>query len=264
MNLDLDRFSHKVIHHHFTSGQLYEPEVSAFLIRALRTGDAFVDVGSHIGYFSMLAAALVGPSGVVFSFEPEPGNFEELLRHARENGFPQIQPFNMPLAAEAGEITFFLNADNDGGHALWDPGQHPFNERTRVYPRTARVRADSLDNFDLLQTRPARAIKIDTEGAEHQVLRGATRWLADRRTPFLICEINSFGLRHMASSQMALRSFLAGFGYSTYTLDAEGYPPRLVRPDQMISANTTEANEVFSVLFSPADAVRSIFPAAIC
>ena len=259
LDLDLERFSHKCIHNHLNAGVLYEQEVSSFLVRVLRPGDVSVDVGAHIGYFSMLAAALVGPAGQVFSFEPEPGNFERLLRHARENGFSQIQAFNMPVAAQAGEIEFFTNADNDGGHALWDPGLHPFNQRSRVEVSKRRVAAASLDTFEPLQSRPARLIKIDTEGAEHQVLLGARRLLEERRTPFLVAEINTFGLHQMDSSQLALRGFAAKFGYATFVLDPDGCRPKRVRPDQIISANTTEANEVFNILFSTPEAVAGFF-----
>jgi FkbM family methyltransferase len=260
LDLDLERFSHQCIHNQLKSGVLYEQELSSFLLRALRPGDVFIDVGAHIGYFSMLAAKLVRPTGAVFSFEPEPDNFARLTRHARENDLPHVQAFNMPVAAQPGEIEFFVNADNDGGHALWDPGRHPFNQRSRAEVTRKRLCAASLDRFEVLQTRPARAIKIDTEGAEHQVLLGARRWLEERRTLFLVVEINTFGLDQMGSSQLALRGFAAKFGYSTFLLDPEGYRPRLVRPDHIISANTSKSNEVFNVLLSTPEAVASVFP----
>jgi FkbM family methyltransferase len=243
-----------------SGGVLYEQELSKFLLRALRPGDVFVDVGAHIGYFSMLAAKLVGPTGAVFSFEPDTDNFARLTRHARENDLAQVQAFNMPVAAAPGEIEFFTNADNDGGHALWDPGAHPFNQKSRAEVLKTRVQAASLDTFEALQSRPARLVKIDTEGAEHQVLLGARRWLGERRTPFLVAEINSFGLDQMGSSQLALRGFAAKFGYSTFVLDPEGYRPRLVRPEHIITANTSKSSEVFNVLLSTPEAVASVFP----
>jgi hypothetical protein len=165
----------------------------------------------------------------------------------------------MPVAAQSGEIEFFTNADNDGGHALWDPGAHPFNQRSRAEVLKKRVQATALDTFEALQSRPARLIKIDTEGAEHQVLLGARRWLGERRTPFLVAEINSFGLDQMGSSQLALRGFAAKFGYSTFVLDPDGWP-RLVRPDLIISSNTSKSSEVFNVLLSTPEAMASVFP----
>jgi FkbM family methyltransferase len=260
LNLDLNRFSHQVIYKHFTSGYLYEPELSAFLVRALRPGDTFVDIGGHVGYFSLLAAALAGPTGAVFSFEPEPGNFADLVQNARENAFAQIHAFNLPVAAEAKDVTFYFNSDNDGGHALWDPALHPFNERTRTRPQPVCLQAASVDSFPVLQSRPVRVLKIDTEGAEHQVLLGARRWLAEHRVPFLVCEVNNFGLRQMHSSQLALRSFMERAGYATFVLDPEGYRPRAVRSDQVISAKAAEQDDVFNVLFSTAEAVESLFP----
>jgi len=258
LNLDIERFSHFCIFNLLNSGVLYGPEVSAFLVRALRPGDVFVDVGAHIGYFSMMAANLVGPSGAVFSVEPEPGNFDRLKRHAIENGFQQIEAFNLAFAAEASETTFHLNADNDGGHALWNPGLHPFNLRTRTAPQLIRVRTATLDTFKAIGQRPARVIKLNTEGAEHQILRGASRLLGQRRTPFVVCDVNTFGLEQMGSSQLSFRAYLAKFGYSTFALDPEGSRPRLVPPDRLIAANAAEESDRFTVLFSTPEAVASI------
>jgi FkbM family methyltransferase len=259
INLDLERFSHRIMYDCFAAGRLYEPEVSAFLARALRTDDVFVDVGAHVGYFSLLAAALVGPAGAVFSFEPEPRNFSELERHAQENGFAQICAFNSPVDEEAREVTFFFNPDNDGGHALWDPGRHPFNQHTRVHGCKTFVRAVALQDIEPLRNRAARVIKVDTEGAEQRVLAGARRLLAERRAPFLICEINSFGLRQMHSSQMALRSFMRTLGYETFLMDIDGYRPRQVRPDQSILTNTEGREDVFNVLFSAPEDLDALY-----
>ena len=87
-----------------------------------------------VGYFSILASALVGPQGSVFSFEPDVTNFAHLVEHIEANNATNIRPMHMAVGAMPAVAEFFVNADNDGGHALWEVGRHPFNERTRQAP----------------------------------------------------------------------------------------------------------------------------------
>ena len=257
LSLDPALYTSQVMCSHFATG-LYEPEVSGLLVRALRPGDHFVDIGAHVGYFSLFSASLVGPEGRVFSFEPDPRNYAQLVQHARRNRFSQIQPFNLAVTAGTSDVTFYSNADNDGGHAVWDVGRHPFNQRSRAQPQPVQRPAVALDSFDPVRSSAARAVKIDTEGAEEEVLRGARSWLVEQQVPFIVAEVNTFGLEQMNSSQMSLRGFMGRLGYSTFMLEPDGGPPRLVRPDQVIAAPPQVG--VFSVLFSTADAVGSIYP----
>lgn len=255
INLYADRFSHQNILRCFASGQLYENEVSTFLLHALRPGDCFVDVGAHVGYFSLLAASLVGPAGRVFSFEPEPGNFADLLRNKYENSFANLVAFPSPVSAATGDVVFHLNADNDGGHALWEVGRHPFNTRSRARPGSSIMRAVALQDVATICDRLPRVLKIDTEGAEARVLEGAANWLAGAAVPFVVAEINEFGLRQMNSSQADLRAWMWRGGYRTYLLHRDGKPPVLVPRDSIITCSN---DDVFNVLFAQPASLESL------
>ena len=76
--LDTKEFTQALIHDYFVNNEFYERGASLFLIKCLKEGDTFIDVGSHIGYFSLLAASIVGNSGKVYSFEPQVDNFKNL------------------------------------------------------------------------------------------------------------------------------------------------------------------------------------------
>jgi FkbM family methyltransferase len=228
--LDPAQMSQRAMLEDFAAGRLYESETSNFIGTLLQPGDTFIDIGAHVGYFSMLAAALVGPTGTVYSFEPEPSNFLHLVEHIDANSFTQIRPIHMAVGARPGVGEFFVNADNDGGHALWDVGRHPFNERSRVTPNTRKVYITSLDEF--FGTRDMsrlKAIKIDAEGAEFAILVGARKLIAQYRIPFVIAEVNRFGLESMGASENMLRSVMSELGYETY--------------------QSPETNYVFNVLF---------------
>lgn len=243
--LDPAQFSQRVMLSDFAAGRLYESETSNFLGTLLQPGDTFIDIGAHVGYFSMLAAALVGPTGRVFSFEPEPSNFAHLLEHIDLNGFTQIRPLHMAVGAKGSVAEFFVNADNDGGHALWDVGRHPFNERSRVTPNTRKVYVTSLDEFfgqnDMSRLK---AIKMDAEGAEFAVLVGARGLLSRYRVPFVVAEVNRFGLESMGASEELLRGVMTDLGYETYL-----FQPGQTHVQKLEANQTPETNYVFNVLF---------------
>lgn len=252
LSLDPAQMSQRIMLEYLASGQLYESETSNFIGSILEPGDAFIDIGAHVGYFSMLAAALVGPGGAVYSFEPEPSNFAQLVEHIDLNNAPWVRPMHMAVGAMPAVADFFVNADNDGGHALWEVGRHPFNERSRQAPTSRKVYVTSLDQlFGAEDLANLKAIKIDAEGAEFAILVGAREILTQRPIPYIILEINRFGLELMGASERHVRDFLTELGYETYLLmPGQQYAQRL-EPHQ-----TPETNSVFNLLFRHAGEAR--------
>lgn len=243
--LDPEQMSQRFMLNDLTAGRLYESETSNFVGSILQPGDTFVDIGAHVGYFSMLASQLVGPGGAVFSFEPEPRNFSHLLEHIEVNGATNVRPMHMAVGASPSVADFFVNADNDGGHALWEVGRHPFNERSREAPTTRKVFVTSLDTiFQGRDMRTLKAIKIDAEGAEFAILVGARELLRRARVPFIIAEINRFGLESMGASERHVRSVMQEMGYETYLFQpGQSFIQRL-QPDE-----SPQTDYVFNVLF---------------
>ncbi|MBA4070784.1 MAG: hypothetical protein C0497_02970 [Gemmatimonas sp.] len=236
------------------AGEFYEPETTILLASVLKPGDTFVDVGAHVGYFTVLAAALVGSAGQVVSFEPEPGNYAQLVEHIRLNGYSQVLPIHCAAGVVEGVRDLHCNADNDGGHALWDVRRHPYNQRSRAAPRTHAVFVSTLDRvLGNVATGRIKAIKIDVEGNEHDVLRGARQMLERHCVPFVIAEVNRMGLEQAGSSQAALRAFMTMLGYECWLLQTA--EPQLVRVEAGQEVVTTDGDGVFNLLFRRPGAV---------
>jgi FkbM family methyltransferase len=245
LSLDSDQMSQRVMLEHLTQNVFYEPETSHLLGSVLQPGDTFIDVGAHVGYFSMLASCLVGPTGKVFSFEPDLRNHEHLLEHIQMNGATHVHPASMAVGGSESVAEFWVNDDNDGGHALWNVGNHPFNEKSRQSQRTRRVFMTSLDGFfgnrDLGSLK---AIKIDAEGAEVGVLAGARELLARHRVPFIVAEVNRFGLEAMGASEAQLRDLMTSLGYETYV-----FIPGQRSLTRLHAGQVVHTDYVFNVLF---------------
>jgi FkbM family methyltransferase len=161
----------------------WEPEVSRALTLAVKQGMTVIDIGAHIGYYTLLFAKCVGPGGHVFSFEPVPGNFALLRKNVQLNNLAQVQTSNQAVYSRAGEITISVPDDqpNSGnGSVCLDKGVRQFS-----------VNAVSLDAFcEEFLIRPD-VLKMDVEGAEYEVLVGAQRVIAQFR-PKLLIELHHF------------------------------------------------------------------------
>jgi len=230
------------------AGEFYEPEVSYFITNVLQEGDTFIDVGGHIGYFSMLAAHAVGAGGHVYTFEPEPRNARHIREHIALNAVANVELLEEALGDEEGEAALHVNADNTGGHALWDVGEHPFNLRSRLHHDVKTVRRGTLAQL-LAKTaaQRVRLVKIDAEGSELRILKGAMLLLLARKVPYVICEINEFALQQMGATGQGMRAFMQACGYSCYRMIPES--PFLI-PFPSEAAYATPY--VYNVLFTDA------------
>ncbi|MEB3343708.1 FkbM family methyltransferase [Okeania sp.] len=247
LSLDSNKFTQKLMLECFKKGQTYESEIFELLCRFLRTNDCFIDIGAHIGYYSILAAKIVGNKGKVFAFEPELSNYQKILENINLNSLNNIKLFNMAVGSETKETQIFVNQDNDGGHALWDVGQHPFNYKSLHNQTMQNTQLSKLDNIlsqagDITNLK---MIKIDTEGAELNVIKGAVNTISQYNVPYIICEINRFGLERMGTNETELRKFMNFLDYETYLLTSNSSNSLVKLP----VGKYHKTSHVFNVLF---------------
>lgn len=126
-------------------------------------GDVVIDAGAHYGFYALLSSRLVGREGLVIAFEPASENYRCLLANLQLNKTKNVKPFNMALGDLDGETKLYL-----GDHS---------REHSMIYQRSKRfefVQLKRLDTIiDELGLTKVNLIKLDTEGAELTILRGA-------------------------------------------------------------------------------------------
>ena len=215
---DLSLFSHQILHSFLSKGRLFEMGTSMVLCLTLGPGDMFIDIGAHVGYFTLLASRLVGPMGQVLAFEPEQRNYEWLLKHLRMNGITNVLPFHWACGAGAGVSELSVCPVNDGGNSLRDLASEQQYVEHRNTMKKQPVFVTPLDQVMMGKSGPGtvKAIKIDVEGFETQVLQGAMNVLTNARVPIVICENNPNALRQARTSEDEMRGFMARLGYETY------------------------------------------------
>ena len=194
----------------------YEPEVSAALRELLGPGGTFVDVGANVGWFSLLGASLVGPSGRVIAIEPNPLNVALLRDSAKDNGFDNIDMLTMALAAEPGAIALETDGSNGRITPIDGPPAEPIEANFVV---AARPLDDVLSDAGVTRVD---AIKIDVEGAEPLVLKGAGNTIT-RHRPVLISEFYPLALDNSAwGNAHGYLAMLRAFGYRLSVIGSEG------------------------------------------
>lgn len=209
---------------HLFNGTLYEPEVTLVLMRILQDGDGFVDVGANAGFFTVIAARLVGAGGVVHAFEPEASNFQRLKQNVALNGLANVELHEVAVGDQNVETELYINSDNDGGHALWNPGAHSFNQRSRdrvILQKTSMVTLDAVLGSFADAGPMVKAIKIDAEGYEQHVLSGALETLRYHRIPFILAEMNRFALHQAGADELSFRKILHHLGYAAYLVEID-------------------------------------------
>jgi FkbM family methyltransferase len=166
----------------------FKPELQSFLSSTVKEGSVFYDIGANVGFFSLLAARLVGPEGKVISFEPLTDNLLNLYENVKRNQFCNVQILPLALGAANEEQTFQVSE-----RPTWGKLKGVGSVTPDKYLRDIKVIVRRLDDlFSEGAIQPPDFVKIDVEGAEAQVVEGAKETLL-RYGPTLMIELHGTG-----------------------------------------------------------------------
>ena len=150
----------------------YEPEKMHLAASLLHPGDVAFDIGANVGIYTLLFSDVVGPTGRVVAFEPSPGNVGYLRRALSLNVVTNVSVIAAAVSRASGKTMFDLGADSSTG---------------RISPQGAlEIDTIGLDDFVARENCRPSLIKIDVEGAEVEVLEGASTTLRNFTPSLLI------------------------------------------------------------------------------
>jgi len=165
----------------FESGRIPEPDVSSYIMKNLKLGETFMDIGANNGYYTISAADLVGPKGKVISLEPNQKAFQRLLQNIEINNLKNIIPLNIALSDKDGKATLYLNNGSEDGLASLIK-----SEQSKSFMEVELKRFD-----DLFKDEKINIIKMDVEGSEINVIRGAENYIKSHKGIKIIMEWNT-------------------------------------------------------------------------
>ncbi len=187
----------------------YEPETTRVLQTILEDGMTFVDIGAHVGLFTLPAATWVGEAGKVLAFEPHPENFAILQFNTRSNGLEQrIDLVQSAVADVTKKMQLHLSTFNTGDHQLFHQGRR----------ETVEVACTTLDDYFKAGAQ-VDVIKIDVQGAEFAAFSGMSRVVKENPNLKLIWELSPQQLEDAGTSASEVLSWLDDRGFSHVIID---------------------------------------------
>ncbi|MEZ2232311.1 FkbM family methyltransferase [Microcoleus sp.] len=163
------------------STRSYEPHVTDAIVKHLKSGDVFLDLGANIGYFTLLAASIVKNEGKVISFEPNQYNRQLLYASIVENQFKNITVY--PFAVSDSQQIFRLMTSGSNGWVV------ELSEESVNYQLVQSVVLDEL----LQSEKEINVIKMDIEGHEPIALRGMER-IINKHRPIIFTEFHPYAV----------------------------------------------------------------------
>ncbi|NNE91446.1 MAG: FkbM family methyltransferase [Verrucomicrobiales bacterium] len=143
---------------------LYQLEAIQF-----RRGDVMIDIGAHCGLVSIVAAKM-NPGISVYSFEPYPRNYQAFVRNIERNSVSNIRPFNCGVTGDGRQLNLKIKHNNTGGCSAFKHFDGSFDDEVCVESTTL----DAI--FESINSDSCKLLKLDCEGAEHEIIRTFNRW----------------------------------------------------------------------------------------
>ena len=179
----------------------FEPMETSIVKKMVKPGDYVIDIGANIGYYTLIMAKLVGETGKVFAFEPDPENVELLKKNVEYNGYKNVVIFPYAVSDQEGAIKLYLSDTRHADNRIYDFG----DGRKSIDIKAVRVDDMIADRIDF--------IKMDIEGSEIGAIKGMKRILRDNNLS-IISEFWPQGIKKFGYSAQEFLDILENLGYS--------------------------------------------------
>lgn len=202
------------------SSRFESQEVGTFQ-RIIKPGMIIVDAGANIGLYSLISSRLVGEDGKVFSFEPSKETFGRLLINIKLNGISNISAVNCGLGDQSNQ-KLILRQDKGYGDAeryLFAANEAPpikLENMNEIYIEEEII-IDTLDNYlHKINVNKIDFLKIDTEGFEYYILKGAEQVLLNSPNLVILMECTQLGTARARTSQKEVFDFLNKLNFNIF------------------------------------------------
>jgi FkbM family methyltransferase len=205
---------------------IYEPLTTTLVRREVREGHTVLDVGAHIGYYTLLFARQVGPRGRVFAFEPAPNAIALLERNLGVNGYRNVTLIPKAVSDVAGPCRLYVDEANVGDSRIYAP-----RDGRRFVP----IETVRLDDALASHPGPIHFIKMDIQGAEHAALRGMLGLLRAHAAVKVVTEFWPYGLKAGGAEPAAYLNLLLENGFHLFNVDERAGRIVPVSPKQLLT-----------------------------
>lgn len=198
----------------------------------IKEGDIVVDVGANIGYYTLIFAQLVGKSGKVIAFEPEPKNFEILKKNIAINNYDNVIVEQKIVSEKCGSMKLYVSDSDIVGHRIQQMGN---------LENFVEVESVTLDDYmkKLNLDEKVNFIKIDVEGAEPNVLEGSKKILEKNDHLKIFTEFNREVVKNYGTDPKKMIDLLYEKGFEIYLPNYKENKINLTNANELLTSKET-------------------------
>lgn len=216
----------------------YEPYQTELWQQDIRPGDVVLDIGANIGYYTLLFARWVGPTGRVYAFEPDPKNFDILKRNVELNGYANVVLSSKAVSDRTQTLRLYLSSDPKD-HRTYDVGDgRPSIE----------IEAVSLDDYFADYDGRVDFVKMDIQGFEPVALAGMRRFLERTRPRKLTTEFFPKALKRCGTEPADYVRALADCGFELYEIQKDDARLVPLDPAAFVAAYPAEGEDFTNIM----------------
>lgn len=186
----------------------HEPAVTKLVKNEVKNGDVVLDLGSHIGYYTLMFSKLVGDKGKVYAFEPNPNNFAILKKNVGLNNCKNVVLVQKAVSNETGKVNLYFDEDFEVSSRMYNPQNKRYKH--------IKVGSTRLDDY--FKNTKINFIKMDIEGSECNAVEGMTNLLNYNRELKIITEFWPVGLRKYGKSSKEYLRLLSKQNFKLYEI----------------------------------------------
>ena len=191
--------------------KIYEPNQTEIVKKYVHEGDIVIDIGAHVGYYTLLMAQLVGENGKVYSFEPDPVNFQLLKKSVEINGFENVVLIQKAVSNITDKVKLFLGDNDSAINRIYDAKLGDAKESIDV--ESIRIDEYFKENDELINF-----IKIDSEGSEVKIINGMKQFLSRNQELVMMTEFFPFLIKKSGDEPNQYLKLLEKSGFSLYNI----------------------------------------------
>lgn len=220
----------------------HEEFESEIVKKIIKKGNIVIDIGAHMGYYTLLFARTVGENGHVYSFEPDPRNFDLLKKNVEINGYKNVTLIQKAVSNKTGRGKLYLG-EYSGGNRIFDT----HDDRKSIEIETIR-----LDDYFENNSRKIDFLKMDAEGTEIDIIEGMNLLLQKSQNIRIMCEFYPTLIKKFGREPEEYLKSLNNQGFKLFHLNADKKIMEPVNNEKLMKEYNFN-NEKYTNLFCTKD-----------
>ena len=222
---------------------VFEPFETEVIKKHVKKGDTVVDIGANIGYYTLILSKLVGDSGKVFAFEPDPENFSLLEKNVKANNLKNAILINKAVSDKTGKTSLFLSENNNADHRIYKSHDSNYKKKRKS------IVVDVVKFDDYFKNKPKISfVKIDVEGAEGAVIGGMGSTIKNNLSLKILLELFPIANVNFGITPEIYLNCLTKHGFDIYSLNEEKNRVEIVNEIDKLLLEYTVKKENFTNL----------------